>query len=135
MLRFLARLVELRERLGLTTGRGHSEQWSGRILGKDDGAVQTPGAVPSTLGVANGLRSTAGKLDLLELPVAEEADITAVRRPEGHPGVFGAGEVSNRHRAEGADSQQTPTLQTAIGKSDSFAIRRNNRKIKRPEGH
>ena len=80
--------VSLRVASGLTTrrrrpaGGGDAPDRVGSDAVEEDHAFGAPGAVGPGRGVADLLRRTAGDVDLLELPVGEEAEEPAVGRPE-----------------------------------------------------
>src|SRR5262245_4344732 len=59
---------------------------------KDNHSSAIPGAAIRGRRIAERLRRPARDLDLLEMVTGEEADVAAVRRPEGQPRALRAGE-------------------------------------------
>ena len=87
------RRVDLRHRLGLTTGVHHDNRPDGGIA-EEDGAVAGPYGTGKPHGSRQGcdrLYRAAGGGDLLEAVTEEKADPLAIRRRKGPTGPSGSG--------------------------------------------
>src|SRR4051812_9669107 len=94
---------------------------------KEDGAVVTPVAAESFERIAEDLGLSTCRIDNLELSLqlVKEADLPAVRRPEGILGAFGAGQRLRVLLIERPDPKHYFPLSGLAEQCDLRAIRRN----------
>src|SRR5262249_53908310 len=86
-------------------GGRHAEQWS-RAGSKDNDVVGTPRSTSDVVAhLGNRSRPLSPKVQALQRAVREEADRSAVGRPERMNGVFGARQRLCRGRIEGPQPQ------------------------------
>src|SRR5262252_6357976 len=81
--------------------------------------VAAPGSASISGCFGEHLRNTAGGSDLLQLAPGEEADPSAIRRPEGTTGTLGTVQRLSYVLVELADPE------ACVGKRQSAAIRRD----------
>ena len=98
---------------------------------EEDDALRTPGAVGASGRVADLLRRAARDLDLLELPLGEESEEPAVRRPERPRGVLGAGEGLRREGVERPDPDAALAARVGRVERERPAVRREAWRVDR----
>jgi hypothetical protein len=95
---------------------------------EQDLSITAPRAPPGERDVAEGLRRAAGDIEALELVVGEEADGSAVRRPEGTLGVFRTGERLGLLGIERADPELDPMRGIHSAKNEPASVGRERRR-------
>ena len=91
---------ELRHGSGRAAGRRHPMNRGPVPRRKDDHPVRTPGPTSTDGRVADRLRRTTRRLDLLELALREETEEAAVWGPEGIGGSFRVRKRARRQRVD-----------------------------------
>jgi hypothetical protein len=123
--RFTSRLIELGDGAGCAAqGRDPMER-TASIRGKDDHPVSVPGAATTVGRVAQRERWPACRFDLFELPIREESNGAAVRRPEWKRGALSARERLRRERIEGTHPEESFALRRCRNESQTTAIGRD----------
>ena len=117
-------LIAHRQRLRCPAGGRDSHQGSG-FGRKDDERVGAPGATARHGGVAQRVGEAAGDVEAFQPLFGEEADLPAVRRPEGKRGAFGPAQLPPFGRRERTDPQAQPATGIARGDDKLLSVGRN----------
>src|SRR5688572_24670043 len=106
------------------TGSSDSEERT-TVGRNNDRPVLAPGSPGRQIGVADRLRRTTARGNALDLPVGEEADVAAVRRPERLSGTFGPRQWRRCQRIQRLNPEHLLGPARARGKGNPAAIGRH----------
>ena len=88
--------LELGRNRWLAAGRRHAKERANGVWREQNRAVGLPCAAARDRGIGQDPNGLTGDVETLQLLIGEEANRSAVRRPERKGGAFGAGQQSPR---------------------------------------
>src|SRR5579863_4289501 len=99
------RWIERGQRCGFSAGGGYFVQGGIDARSKYNDPFSIPSATARKWGVAKGQRGATGSFNFLEFTVREKSDESAVGRPKGISGAFGASQELRLQRIDGTYPQ------------------------------